>query len=367
LHELFRAGHEPKLRLEWLEREIPRLEKDLQNFDVAENYHDLISDVQTKTNQLRILEKEINTIQFQLDGIEKLLKQSPDISKDGLLQLYDGLQNIFKPDILVHFEAVESFHQTFFSNRIKRLENDKTELMKTASQKEKEREILGKSRDDLLKYLDGKRALDEYTALTNQLATFKAECSKLEDYLTFVDKRKEELQQVKEDMLHEDSLANDYVKTKPDEEHNSFFKEIATKLYPRLTSGIIFDNNTGDNQLRYKFKVQIEGDSSDGIGDARTICFDWLLLMRGQNHKIDFLWHDNRLFADMGENPRAAWFKEILNSKTDKQYIASINIENYESMKNYLDEAEKQALDAAIVLTLYDDKPENKLLGIQFG
>jgi uncharacterized protein YydD (DUF2326 family) len=363
LHELFRTGHEPKLRLEWLEKEIPRLENDLKHFDVAENYHDLILDVQNKTNQLRELEKEINTIQFQLDGIEKLLQQKPDISKNDLLQLYNGLENIFRSDILTHFEAVESFHHTFLSNRIKRLENDKVELSKKSLQKEEERKLLGKSRDDLLKYLDGKKALDEYTALSNQLATF----IKLEDYLTFIDKRKDELQQVKEVMLHEDSLANDYVKTNPHEEHNTFFKEIATKLYPRLTSGIIFDNNTGDNQLRYQFKVQIEGDRSDGIGDARTLCFDWLLLMRGQNHKINFLWHDNRLFADMGENPRAAWFKEILDSKTDKQYIASINIENYESMKNYLDEAEKQALDKAIVLTLYDDKPENKLLGIQFG
>lgn len=367
LHELFRVGHEPKLRLEWLKIEIPRLENDLKHLDIAENYHDITSDIQHKTNQLRILEKEINTIQFQLDGIEKLLQQKPDISKNDLLQLYNGLENIFSPNILAHFEAVESFHQTFFSNRIKRLENDKAELTKKSLQKEEERKLLGKSRDDLLKYLDGKRALDEHTALSNQLATYKAERTKLEDYLTFVDKRKDELQQVKEVMLHEDSLANEYVKTNPHEEHNAFFKEIATKLYPRLTSGIIFDNNTGDNQLRYQFKVQIEGDRSDGIGDARTLCFDWLLLMRGQNHKINFLWHDNRLFADMGENPRAAWFKEILDSKTDKQYIASINIENYESMKNYLDETEKQALDKAIVLTLYDDKPENKLLGIQFG
>lgn len=367
LHDLFRAGHEPKLRLEWLEKEIPRLGNDLQHFDVAENYHDLLSIAQDKTNQLRLLEKEINTIQFQLDGIEKLLQQKPDISKNDLLQLYNGLQNIFKPDVLAHFETVESFHQTFLLNRIKRLENDKAQLIRDASQKEQEWKVLGKSRDDLLKYLQGKRALDEYTALSNQLATYKAECTKLEDYLTFIDKRNEELQQVKEVMLHEDSKANDYVKTNPHAAHNVFYQSIASKLYPNLTSGIILDNNTGDNQLRYQFKVQIEGDKSDGIGDAKTLCFDWLLLMRGQNHAIDFLWHDNRLFADMGENPRAAWFKEILNSKTDKQYIASINIENYESMKNYLDEADKQALDGAVVLTLYDDKPENKLLGIQFG
>lgn len=367
LHELFRAGHEPKLRLEWLQREIPSLENDLQHFDVAENYHDLLVTVQDKTNQLRSLEKEINTLQFQLDGIEKLLQQKPDISRNDLLQLYNGLQSIFKPDVLAHFETVELFHQTFFSNRIQRLETDKTQLMREIAKKEQERGLIGKSRDDLLKYLQGKRALDEYTALSNQLATFKAEHTKLEDYLSFIDKRNEELQQVKEIMLHEDSQASEYVKTNPHATYNAFFQSIAAKLYPKLTSGIILENNTGDNQLRYQFKVQIEGDKSDGIGDARILCFDWLLLMRGQNHTIDFLWHDNRLFADMGENPRAAWFKEMLGSTSNKQYIASINTENYESMKNYLDDSHKQALENSIVLDLMDDKPENKLLGIQFG
>jgi len=367
LHELFRAGHEPKLRLEWLEREIPELENALQHFDVAENYHDLLSTAQDKTNQLRALEKEINSIQFQLSGIEKLLQKNPDISKADLLRLYEGLQNIFNPDVLAHFETVESFHQTFFSNRIKRLEADKTKLIREITQKEQERELLGKSRDALLKDLQGKRALDEYTALSNQLATFKAERTKLEDYLSFIDKRNEEVQQIKKIILHEDGQANDYVKTNPHAALNAFFQSIATKLYPKLTSGIILENNTGDNQMRYHLKVQIEGDKSDGIGDARILCFDWLLLMRGQNHTVDFLWHDNRLFADMGESPRAAWFKEMLDSISGKQYIASINIENYESMKNYLDDSHKQALERSIVLDLMDDKPENKLLGIQFG
>ena len=68
----------------------------------------------------------------------------------------------------------------------------------------------------------------------------------------------------------------------------------------------------------------------------------------------------------MGENPRTAWFKEILDSQTDKQYIATINTENYESMKKYLDDAHQKALDDSIVLDLYDDDVKNKLLGIQF-
>src|ERR1039458_5958911 len=38
LHEMFRAGSQPKVRAEWLEREIPRLKRDLDAFQVAEDY-----------------------------------------------------------------------------------------------------------------------------------------------------------------------------------------------------------------------------------------------------------------------------------------------------------------------------------------
>lgn len=366
LHEVFRAGHEPKLRLQQLDREIPRLEIDLNKFDVAENYHELMIEAQSKTNQIRILEKEINTFKFQLDGIEKLLHQRPDISKNDLLKLYESLINIFNPDVLKHFEKVEEFHQKFLANRMRRLESDTCQLLKDVHQKEAALKLLCSQRDNLLKNLQGKRALDEYAAISNKIASFKAEREKLNDYLSFNDKRKEEIQKVKEIMVHEDALANAYVKTSPHSVYDEFFQRLAGKLYPKLSSGIILDNNTGKNSVRYDLKVQIEGDSSDGIGGAKVICFDWLLLMQGKNHAVNFLWHDNRLFADMGENPRAAWFKEILDSPTDKQYIASINTENYDSMKKYLDDTHQKALEDAIVLDLYDDDVKNKLLGIQF-
>ncbi|MEN9847898.1 MAG: hypothetical protein RL368_638 [Pseudomonadota bacterium] len=366
LHETFQAGHEPKLRFELLEREIPRLENDLNNFDVAENYHDLLIEANSKTNEIRLLEKEISTLKFQLAGIEKLLQQRPDISKNELLGLYDGLQNIFNPDVLVHFEKVEAFHQTFLANRIQRLEGDRTQLSREVSQKENILKLAFQLRDDLLRNLEGKRALDEYTAMSNQLASFKAERAKLKEYLTFSDKRQEDIQKIKEVMLYEDALASTYVRENPLSTHNVFFQNIAGKLYPKLSSGILLENNTGKNSLRYDLKVQIEGDKSDGIGDARILCFDWLLLIQGKNHTVDFLWHDNRLFADMGENPRAAWFKEIIDSKTDKQYIATINTENYESMKKYLDDEYQQVLEESVVLDLYDDNVKNKLLGMQF-
>jgi hypothetical protein len=38
LKDMFRAGAQPKVRAEWLEKEIPRIKADLQNFQIAEDY-----------------------------------------------------------------------------------------------------------------------------------------------------------------------------------------------------------------------------------------------------------------------------------------------------------------------------------------
>jgi len=369
LHEMFLAGNKPKLRLEWLENEIPRAESNLEQFSIAEDYLSLEQGANQLTQQLRETERQISINKFQLEGIEKSLKQQPDISYAELLNLYEGLQATFKPEVLAHFEAVETFHQTFLANRRRRLEADKQQIVNNIKQLETEREKLGKSRDECLKDLQGKRALDEYTALSNHLAKLKAERDKLREYLSFADNRKSEIQALKETMLQEENQASEYVKTEPVADYSRFFQSIATQLYPKASSGIILENNTGENQLRYELSVQIDGDNSDGINSARILCFDWLLLTQGRNHHMDFLWHDNRLFAHIDPNPRATWFKFISEQlkNSDRQYIATMNIENYQAMLSEFSDSQRQDMEDSIKLTLQDDRPENKLLGIQFG
>jgi hypothetical protein len=52
---------------------------------------------------------------------------------------------------------------------------------------------------------------------------------------------------------------------------------------------------------------------------------------------------------------------------TGKQYVASINTENFDAMRDNVETDQWKVLENAVVLTLRGDKPENKLLGIQFG
>lgn len=64
-------------------------------------------------------------------------------------------------------------------------------------------------------------------------------------------------------------MAVDYASINPLSEYDKIFAELAEIMYPRAPAGIVLDVNTGDNKIRYYLRIQIEGDDSDGINDAR--------------------------------------------------------------------------------------------------
>lgn len=369
LKNLFRSGSQPKVRVEWLDREIPRLKSDMERFQVAENYRAIELQAGELTQRLRDIEKQIAILRFQVDGINKALAQQPDISNNDLLELYKGLQNVFKPEALAHFRSVEAFHFSLTTNRKIRLEQDRIRLDGEIREKEMQLKIISEQRDKQLQFLKGKRALDEYAALAKQLAELEEEQQRLNNYLSITANLQQQAQEIKEKEVEEDRITSNYLQTQPIAQADKFFSTYAERLYPRYPAGIVLENNLRDNQIRYDFAVQIEGDDSDGINAARILCFDWLLLMQGANHTMGFLWHDNRMFADIDPPPRAAWFRHLLGSipGTGKQYIATLNTENFDAMKDHLSSEEWTTLENSVCLRLRGDKPENKLLGIQFG
>jgi uncharacterized protein YydD (DUF2326 family) len=137
---VFRAGAQPKVRAEWLEREVAKLKMDLSKFKVAEDYRAVELEAGELTKQLRDIEQRLAVLQFQRDGIEKALRIQPDISKDDLLQLYEGLQSIFQPAALAHFDAVEEFHLSLAANRRARLEADRARLVAEGGELESQRQ-----------------------------------------------------------------------------------------------------------------------------------------------------------------------------------------------------------------------------------
>ena len=156
---------------------------------------------------------------------------------------------------------------------------------------------------------------------------------------------------------------------------DKFFREMATNLYPNNVSGITVANNESENTIRYNIDAKIESDSSDGIGDAKIFCYDTSILFKGCNHKIDFLFHDNRIFSDIDPRQTTDILKAmyVLTNKEDKQYIISLNRNQIDSIRNLVKEDPNlitedeynNIIEKNICLVLKDASDEDKLLGMK--
>jgi uncharacterized protein YydD (DUF2326 family) len=175
--------------------------------------------------------------------------------------------------------------------------------------------------------------------------------------------------EVRQEMAAEDSKAAVYLATRPLAWADERFRALVRRLYPHEAAGITLTNNTGPNRVRYNLRVEVQGQGSDGINAARVICFDWLMFMHGSRHNLGHLWHDNGFFDHIDPHQRASWLELALAGLhgTEKQYIVTLNTENFDSTLDLLPEQSRERIRAAVIARLRGDDPRNKLLGVQIG
>lgn len=368
LTDVFKAGTSPSVRKKALENNINKLAYSLDEFTIAEDYHEIEKRAEELTGQGRDIRRKISALNFKIESINKNLKQTPDIDHIELLQLYEGLKQLFRPEILAHFDSVQRFHNELTTNRFARLNKEKISLRIQIEELESTFINTSKERDRNLALLKDKHALDEYLVIGKQLSNYREELAKVNQYLTIKDDIKEQNLQLKKKILNVIEQALEYTKTEPLSQLNSKFQEIISKIYENLSSGIFMDVVDSDNnQKTYTISVELETDGSDGVSSVKILALDWLIYQYGY-HNMQMLWHDNRLFSDIDPEELALWFSFVSNEigKSNKQYIASINTNNYEDMKVFLSDLESKRLDENIVLTLKGDNPSHKLMGVNF-
>ncbi|WP_288382744.1 DUF2326 domain-containing protein [uncultured Acinetobacter sp.] len=368
LSEVVKTGTNPTARKEFLEKAIPSLEANLENYSIAEDYHQIEKDIETLTEQSRNIQRNISALTFKITSINKSIEQTPDINNKDLLDLYTGLQHLFKPEALAHFSTVQKFHDDLTINRKTKLEKEKLGIFAEIEKLKNTHNTISHDRDKKLAFLKDKHALDEYIAIAKELSSLQEELEHVKKYLSINDDIKQQNLSIKGQIINSISLALEYLKSDPLGNLSLKFQEITSKLYPKYSSGIYITlNDSENNMLMYDLAVELQTDSSDGVANAKIISYDWLIFIHGF-HNMNLLWHDNRFFADIDPGELAKWFEYTNNeiSKTKKQYITSININNYEDMKRYLTNEQKKEFDSKIVIKLLSDKPKNKLLGIDF-
>lgn len=356
------------LRKKELEKTVLQMTEDLNNFTISDDYYEIEKEAEELKLIGRDLQRNISALQFKVSNIDKSLENNPDIDVTQLMHLYEGLENIFKSETLAHFEKVHRFHIELTTNRVARLRKEKINIQNQIININEELKQVVSKRDAVFSLLKDTHALDEYLSVTNQLSSYKEELAYLKKYITMDEDIKKQNLDIKKKLIDVVASALEYVQSDPLNYLHSKFQEITNEIYPHLNSGIFIELIESDNNmLTYKLFVELDTDGSDGVASSKILAYDWLIYKYGY-HNMQMLWHDNRLFADTDPEELARWFEFVSKDleNTNRQYITSININNYEDMTEFLSDEVIDYLNRSIAITLRGDKKSNKLLGINF-
>ncbi|MFQ7597088.1 DUF2326 domain-containing protein [uncultured Clostridium sp.] len=371
LKEYFVGNEDLDIEITDLKDEIKNLEIKISEFKVAENYRN----IQEQADKISYLRKELSNKSILIDNsirkIDKSLEIKPDIELETILKMYDEANIIFNDKVTKNLEEVTQFHNKLLENRVIRLKSQKQNLLKIKEGLEEQIKSYEIQLNKLIKFLGNHGALEEFAALNDKLSDLKLKLEKASDYKNLMETYEEKLANAKIINEQQKLEANRYIKENKQllEQIMNTFRGYSKVFYKDKPSGLEVKVNDGENQLRFEINAKIIGDSSDGISEVCIFCFD-MTLLKLRNHKVKFLFHDSRLFANMDPRQRLSLLK-IVEEETNEaniQYIASLNEDLILSLEDIVDEEEykhyKNLIEENTILVLTDKSDEDKLLGM---
>jgi len=370
LRDFFTGNKDVTLAMVDLDERIKRLDDDLSNFKVAEDYHEVQLEADKIEKELFTLNNYIILLQNNIENIDKGLIITPDMNKEDIKAIYKESKIHFPENMNKTLDDLENFYEKLIFNRKSRLLEQQNKLKLIQQNKKAEAERLKKELDKLMHYLGEHQALDLFVTLSNKSAELKTERDNLKKYQELQYEYKTKERQAEKNLFDLNEITEKYLKEIESDtvELRDYFRSLAKIFYPDSVAGLTIENNEGDNQLRYYINAKIESDASDGINNVKIFCYDLTLLFKGRNHKIDFIFHDSRLFDGTDERQKTDMFKTVYKmfAGVDKQYIATVNQNQLDEIKKHLNKEEfKYIISENTVLTLTDDSDSEKLLGIK--
>ena len=370
LRDFFTGNRDVTLTLIDIEEQIKKLDDNLRNFKVAEDYHEVQIEADNVERELFTLNNEIIMLQNNIKNIDKSLHITPDLNKSDIKHIYDEANIYFTNNMNRTLDELENFYNKLVTSRKKRLLEQRNRLSAEIQSKSNKLKLLQEEFDKLLQYLGEHQALDVFVSLSNKSASLKSERDSLKKYQELQSEYKEKQRQAEKDLLDLAEATEKYLKEIESDivELRDHFRGLAKIFYPKSAAGLTIENNDGANQLQFNIDAKIESDTSDGINNVKIFCYDLTMLFKGHNHRVNFIFHDSRLFDGIDERQKADIFKIVYEKFTNqnKQYIATVNQNQLDEVNRLISEEHfDNIFTKNTVLTLTDEADSQKLLGIK--
>lgn len=369
VREYYTGDLDVEFEISRLTQDVRKLESDIENYNVAENYATIQAEADGLAEKLSQMKNTLYYLSTSIKNIKHSMNLYQDMDLEKVYSLYGEITSFFKEGTLQTLEKVTNFHKSIHIKRSERLAKELTKLTATSLEEEKIKSELQKSFDEKIKLLAKSRALDFFVAVNAQLTELKNKLSKLQDYNNISAHSKKEMAEALKELSSQEVTTIEYLEAYKEQEHPIYlgFSALVNEFYPDVPAGISIKNNAGNNQERFKISAKIQNDASDGINEVKIFCFDLNNLINSRVHHFQSIFHDSRLFSDIDPRQRAILLRlaHTLTKASDKQYIATMNEDQLTSLKDVLTEEEFNEIFGTITLELKDDSPESKLLGVQ--
>ncbi|MFT7432555.1 MAG: hypothetical protein ACI9TY_000167 [Alphaproteobacteria bacterium] len=366
-----------KSNIKDLEDQLSTLITEKNEFIIAENYDKFLQEADLLTADINKMRNDSHELNNSILRKSQSLEYSKSIGVDlpEIYRLYDEAKFFFGDGVKVRLEDANNFHKKLMVSRINRLNTETVSLRKELEALESKLHQSELCRDNILKDLNSKGALEEYTSIHERIKNINSEVQELNKYKTVIEGFKKERSHLdlENARVKNDSLA--YLKSTKNEFDTieDKFRSLVKRFYEN--SGGSFEiKETVDAKYLYDIQAEIPNDGSQGINEVKIFCYDFLLYSLNPN-LLNFIAHDGCIFSEMDPRQKAMIFKVALDHIHEQglQYFinigeASLNevLDKDNKQPSILSKEERQEIEDSIILELYDSDPSNKLFGEQF-
>jgi uncharacterized protein YydD (DUF2326 family) len=361
------------IELNALREEAGRLDIDLRNFEVANDYAGIQGEANSLKRQRELIQRELVKTVDAIGQIDRSLKTKTDLDPLVVRQVYDEARLAFPEQIRRHIEQVLAFQGELQQRRIFRLTAERQQLERRRSELQKEADATDAELEKRIRYLGSHVALDEFLAVSGRLNELHQLIARVEASAEQRGKVNRELRTIARDLADQSLRTDDYLLAAKAliDEANDLFRSHTKALYGNRPSGITVVNDAGENLTRYRIDAHISSDAAEGINEAKIFCYDLMIVALGRRHKLEFLVHDSTLFQPVDPRQRLAMLKRahMAAKELGIQYIAALNEHDVNAMTP-ADPDEQAAFQRIfsgehIVLELTDRSPRERLLGVE--
>lgn len=343
-----------------------KLRNDLANFKVVDQYRDMSNRAAEARNEMLRIERRATSIKETLAYLQTSLERERMPETSEVERVYAAI-GIELPELARRrFDAVSDFHRSVVENRRVHLQAEISELELELAEGQAKSGALDETRQQILRFLEGGGAFEDFLVLQRTLAGLEAEAASLSQRFQaaeLLEGQKTELE-IERSRLRLRLQADHQARKSRLNDAILFIGKLISELYDDRTGEFVVEaSESGPN-----FGITIQGDRGrGGIANVEIFCIDMALLYLSakDGRGPGFVVHDSHLFDGVDERQiaLALQYGGEIAEQAHAQYIVTMNSDIFDRLPLPADMDRK---DIVLPVRLSDHDETGGLFGFRF-